>query len=197
MLGVVQQPQACPERRSHSLRWETHFGESGLDACAKRIVSIVSARPNEVVPHDPGSPSTDEPSGRLAGAPAEHVRRRLLLIDDSELTLVAGARVLTEAGFDVRAVSSLQAFVNVLMDWRPQLIVTDLDMPEMQGDNVCRWLRSHEATARIPIVICSAETPERLAEIARRVAADGFVSKREGLHALPALLEQLCDEILW
>lgn len=124
-------------------------------------------------------------------------RRRLLLIDDSELTLAAEEHVLTEAGFEVRAVSSLRVFVNALVDWRPHLIVTDLYMPDMKGDDLCRWLREQVQTSRTPIVICSSAPDAELQEVARRVGADGYVSKNAGLDALPKRLHQLCDEILW
>lgn len=124
-------------------------------------------------------------------------RRRLLLIDDSELTLAAEELVLTEAGFEVRAVSSLRVFVNALVDWRPHLIVTDLYMPDMKGDDLCRWLREQMQTSRTPIVICSSAPDAELQEVVRRVGADGYVSKNDGLDALPKRLHQLCDEILW
>jgi CheY-like chemotaxis protein len=123
--------------------------------------------------------------------------RRLLLIDDSEIALAYSESVLTDAGFDVRAVGSLRAFQAVLADWKPQLIVTDLYMPEMNGAELCQWLRRQLDTARIPIVLCSSAPDEELAQIARSVGADAYVSKLAGLDALPERLNTLCDEILW
>jgi len=123
--------------------------------------------------------------------------RRLLLIDDSEIALAYAESVLLDVGFDVRAVSSLGAFQNVLADWKPHLIVTDLYMPEMNGAELCQWLRRQVATARIPIVICSSAPDEELAQVARQVGADAYLSKLAGLDALPERLTTLCDEILW
>ena len=123
--------------------------------------------------------------------------RRLLLIDDSEIALAYAESVLIDVGFDVRAVSSLGAFQNVLADWKPHLIVTDLYMPEMNGAELCQWLRRQVATARIPIVICSSAPDEELAQVARQVGADAYLSKLAGLDALPERLTTLCDEILW
>ena len=123
--------------------------------------------------------------------------RRLLLIDDSEIALEYAESVLTDAGFEVRAVSSLQAFQEVLAHWKPHMIVTDLYMPEMNGVELCQWLRREVSTARIPIVICSSTPDEELAAVARAVGADAYVSKLAGLDALPERLNKLCDEILW
>ena len=123
--------------------------------------------------------------------------RRLLLIDDSEIALAYSESLLTDAGFEVRAVSSLQAFQAVLADWKPHLIVTDLYMPEMNGAELCQWLRRQVTTSRIPIVLCSSAPDEELAAVARSVGADAYLSKLAGLDALPERLNTLCDEILW
>ena len=105
--------------------------------------------------------------------------------------------MLTDAGFEVRAVGSLRTFQTVLSSWRPHLIVTDLYMPEMNGAELCQWLRRQVATARIPIVLCSSAPDDELAMVARSVGADAYLSKLAGLDALPERLNTLCNEILW
>jgi CheY-like chemotaxis protein len=126
---------------------------------------------------------------------AEH--RKLLLIDDSEIVLAVETELLSKAGFEVRAVSSLRAFLDALLDWKPHVIVTDLYMPEMSGVDLCQWLRQQVNTARIPIVLCSSAPPAKLEEIARTAGADAYLSKEAGLEALPERLHALCDEIVW
>jgi CheY-like chemotaxis protein len=122
---------------------------------------------------------------------------RVLLIDDSEIILAAETSLLTDAGFDVRAVGSLRSFLNTLIDWKPHVIVTDLHMPEMSGVELCKWLRQQVTTKRIPIVLCSSAPDQELEEAARRVGADAYISKHDGLEALPERLRALCDEIVW
>lgn len=124
-------------------------------------------------------------------------RRKLLLIDDSEIVLAVETSLLSEAGFEVRAVSSLRAFINALLDWKPHIIITDLYMPEMSGVELCQWLRQQVTTARIPIVLCSSAPEAELEEVARSVGADAYLSKGDGLEALPQRLHELCDSILW
>lgn len=124
-------------------------------------------------------------------------RKRLVLIDDSELTLAVMAPILTDAGFEVRAVSSLRKFLNAVLDWKPHLIVTDLYMPEMSGAELCSWLRNQVETAKTPVIICSSAPDQELEEVVRAVGADGYVSKQAGPEALPAKLQALCEEILF
>src|SRR5678815_2219055 len=80
---------------------------------------------------------------------------RLVLIDDSEVTLSVLTPLLEQAGFEVRAVSTLRKFLNAVLDFRPHLIVTDLYMPEMSGAELCTWLRNQVQTAKTPVIICS------------------------------------------
>jgi len=119
------------------------------------------------------------------------------MIDDSEVQLEVVSKVLEDAGFEVRAVSSLRRFVNAVLDWKPNLIVTDLYMPEMSGVELCTWLRQQVQTAKTPIIICSSANDTELERVARAVGADGYVSKSEGPDALPAKLQALCDEIVF
>lgn len=130
-------------------------------------------------------------------APAPGEPRRLVLIDDSEIVLAVLAPALTEAGFEVRAVSSLRQFLNAVLDWRPHLIVTDLYMPDMSGAQLCEWLRSQMETSRTPIIICSSAPADELERVVAEVDANGWVSKEAGPEALGARLNELCEEIIW
>ena len=125
------------------------------------------------------------------------MKYRLVLIDDSELALEIMSRALVAAEFDVRAVSSLRQFVNVVFDWKPHMIVTDLHMPGTSGRELCAWLRSKLTTARIPIVMCSSTPDDELAIIARDAGADAYVSKEHGAEVLAQKLRDMCDEIVW
>lgn len=123
--------------------------------------------------------------------------RRLVLIDDSEIVLAVMEPVLVNAGFEVRAVSSLRKFVNAVMDWKPHVIVTDLYMPEMSGAELCTWLRKQVQTARTPVILCSSAPDDELDRVAKQVGADGYISKSAGPEALSAKLDALCAEILF
>ncbi len=122
-------------------------------------------------------------------------RWRVLLLDDSEITLELQADVLTGAGFDVRTAKSVNALGEVLAHWSPELILTDVFMPDITGVELCRVLKQRYDTAHVPIVLCSSVDRAELEKLARECEADGYISKSDGLEALPDELRLLCEEM--
>lgn len=129
-------------------------------------------------------------------APAERALR-VLLIDDSEIVLEATTAVLTDAGFEVRAVGSLQRFLNALLDWKPHVVVTDFYMPEMSGAELCTWIRRQMPTLRIPIVVVSTAPEEELATVVRDAGADAWISKTCGLAGMAERIRELTEGIVF
>ena len=124
-------------------------------------------------------------------------RLRVLLVDDSELALHFERSLLELAGFEVRCARGLLEFVRELTAWEPHIILTDLDMPEIKGDQLCTTLKSHMSTRQIPIVLFSMLAEDELAARARRAGADAFLSKRDGYEQLGPRLRNLSQDILW
>ncbi len=122
---------------------------------------------------------------------------RVLLLDDSEISLEVASDILTEEGFEVRATTSLQGFDNLLEDWSPQVILTDVNMPGMTGNELCRHLKRRYETAHVPVVLCSSLPRDELERLARDCEADGFVTKSNDLDGLAEELRALCETMLW
>lgn len=124
-------------------------------------------------------------------------QRKILLIDDSEVALHFASRTLDKAGFEVRTTHDVSNLHSVLGDWRPDVILTDVDMPGLTGLELCRMLKSSYETAHVPVVLFSAMPSDELETVARECEADGFLSKAGGLEQLPQALEQLIDSALF
>ncbi|MBL8951121.1 MAG: response regulator [Myxococcaceae bacterium] len=124
-------------------------------------------------------------------------RRRILLIDDSEITLAMEKAVLESRGYEVVATSTLVEFEKTLETFKPDLILTDLHMPDAKGTDICRTLKNEFKTQDIPIVIFSSLGDEELGKLAHQVGADGFLSKANGLEALGEKIDELVESILW
>ena len=123
--------------------------------------------------------------------------RKILLIDDSEISLHFASRVLGRAGFDVRTTLDVNDLHSVLGGWRPDVILTDVNMPGLSGPDLCRKLKSSYETAHVPVVLFSGVPSEELETMARECEADGFLSKSNGLDQLPQELELLIENALF
>ncbi len=124
-------------------------------------------------------------------------RRRILLIDDSEITLAMEKSVLEGRGYEVQATSTLVEFEKTLAVFKPDLILTDLHMPDAKGTDICRTLKNEYGTQDIPIVLFSSLEDEELGKLAAQVGADGYLSKANGLEALGEKIDELVESILW
>ena len=81
---------------------------------------------------------------------------KILLVDDSLANLHFLSKMLVDKGFIVEAVSSGQSALNSAFSNPPELILLDIHMPEMDGYETCRQLKSNPRTSAIPIIFVSA-----------------------------------------
>jgi CheY-like chemotaxis protein len=102
---------------------------------------------------------------------------RVLVVDDHELNLMLLQRVLELAGCDVVGVRSLSAAEEVLAEEHPALIVLDLQLPDGDGLDLARRLKSRQATEPCAIVACTAEAMRGDRERALEAGCDAYVSK--------------------
>jgi CheY-like chemotaxis protein len=123
----------------------------------------------------------------------------VLVIDDSEICREAETAMLQMGGFEVRSAENLLEFDRILESWKPEIILTDLQMPDIDGAQLCKLLRTRLAWAKVPIVLFSSIDEVALAAIAKEAGADAYLSKNmgDGFLDLPDRLQQLCEEILF
>ena len=124
-------------------------------------------------------------------------RRRVLVIDDSEIALAMIREILEAQDFEVRGTTTLDTFDGLLKNWVPQVIVTDVNMPGMTGVELCTELKRHYETAHVPILLCSSLPQVELEELARECEADGFLSKEHSADRLGDEVNALCDAMVW
>lgn len=120
--------------------------------------------------------------------------KRVLLIDDSEATLRMVASVLDRSGFECRTTTSIDQLTSTLGAWRPDLILTDVNMPGTSGVELCRQLKATYETAHVPVVLFSSMSNEELEVLARTCEADGYLTKSD-LAELPSELSLLIDSL--
>ena len=124
-------------------------------------------------------------------------RRRILLLDDSTITLEMERAALEGRGYAVAVASNLLEFQDRLTDFQPEVILTDLMMPDISGKDIVRVLKQDFHTEKIPIILFSSRPDEELAPIAEAAGADGYLSKSHGIDSLGDLIDELVESIIW
>src|SRR5687767_10644391 len=84
-------------------------------------------------------------------------RPRILVVDDEPQLMRVLRMGLKSRGYDVRVAADGLCGLETFMDWKPDLVITDLAMPEMDGLELCRRLR---AISPVPIIVLSAKGEE-------------------------------------
>lgn len=112
-------------------------------------------------------------------------RKRILVVDDEPQITRVLRRSLQTHGYDVRTAADGEAALDVVHDWPPDLVVTDLTMPGMDGIELCRQLRAQSA---LPIIILSVKGEEQTKVKALDAGADDYITKPFGMDELLARL---------
>jgi len=109
--------------------------------------------------------------------------RRILVVDDeSQITRVLRTS-LSSQGYDIRVANDGETALEIMKDWTPDLVITDLSMPNMDGLELCRRLRKG---TKIPIIVLSVRGEEKTKVQALDAGADDYVTKPFGIEELLA-----------
>ena len=100
-------------------------------------------------------PFSDAEVLEVLGA-ASRKRKLVLVADDSPLIHRHTVPILTEAGYDVVSAMDGEEAVARAREHRPDLVVTDVEMPRLDGYGVCKAIKGAAETAHVPVLICSA-----------------------------------------
>jgi DNA-binding response OmpR family regulator len=115
-------------------------------------------------------------------------RRRLLLVDDSATTTFILSQALTAKGFEVHTAESAEQATRIILrkETRPDLVLLDVQMPHVNGEQFCRFIKGNSLFAGIKVLLCSSTEPAELKRICREAGADGYLPKDAVLSQLTA-----------
>ncbi len=112
----------------------------------------------------------------------------ILVADDDEDLLQALDFTLSQNGYNViQAKDGAETIVRTL-ELKPDIILLDIMMPDLDGFTACRELKNREDTKRIPIIMLTAKGEVEDIKTAFRVGANDYVVK-------PFLMEQVLEKI--
>ncbi|HEY9542803.1 hybrid sensor histidine kinase/response regulator transcription factor [Prevotella sp.] len=164
------------------VRHDATEGKSGM-------ASLETARANLLL-----SPSADvvAPSASSVVMPAKADRQRhdVLIVDDSDDFRAFMCDVLADQ-FDVRAAANGKEALRKIAEKKPDVILSDVMMPEMDGNELCRQVKSDRATCDIPFIMLTARVAQEQEIEGMEMGADDYITKPFNLDLLQLRIANL------
>lgn len=110
-------------------------------------------------------------------------RGHILVVDDEPQITRVLRTTLSAQGYDIRVANDGEMALEIMRDWTPHLIITDLVMPNLNGVELCRRVRSFSG---IPIIVLSVRGQEQQKIEALDSGADDYVTKPFSMNELLA-----------
>ena len=111
------------------------------------------------------------------------VKRNILVVDDEPQIARVLKTTLSSQGYGVRTAADGEDALQEIKNWSPDLVITDLRMPRMDGLELCRRVR---ADSRVPIIVLSVKGEEKIKVEALDAGADDYITKPFSINELMA-----------
>jgi two-component system chemotaxis response regulator CheY len=159
----------------HGISWDNEAAATGADqppAAEPEAAPAVAAQPAPVaVAAEPPAATAAEPN------PAALPMKRILTIDDSKTMRDMLMLTLSNNGFEVlQAVDGLDG-LDVLGREMVDVVITDINMPKLDGYGVIQHMRERPEYDDLPILVLTTESDQEKKERARKLGATGFIIK--------------------
>ena len=114
----------------------------------------------------------------------------LIVDDDGDLRRIF-AKVLQSRGYETSEAASGHEAIETAIAKKPNLILLDLNLPDMKGTDAARAIRKHPRTAHIPIIASSAYTAAELRQEVLRLGITEYLQKPFSVRGIVTIIEQL------
>jgi two-component system, OmpR family, KDP operon response regulator KdpE len=109
--------------------------------------------------------------------------RRILVVDDEQQITRVLRTTLSAQGYDIRVANDGEMALEIMKNWTPHVVITDLAMPHVDGVALCRQVRQ---VSQVPIIVLSVRGQDRSKVEALDAGADDYVTKPFSMNELLA-----------
>ncbi|MEW6108332.1 MAG: response regulator [Nitrospirota bacterium] len=102
---------------------------------------------------------------------------RLLLADDSITIQKVVELILAEEDFEIKSVSNGEDALNALDTFRPEIVLADIEMPKINGYQLCEKIKENPSTSNIPVILLAGAFEPIDEDLSREVGADDSIIK--------------------
>ena len=117
---------------------------------------------------------------------------KILVVDDSVTLRQMVSHVLTEDGHDIAEAASAEDALGLIEGFRPEVVVTDMYMPGLDGISLAERIRAMPAYSRTPILVLSTDSSQEVKQRGRASGVTGWIAKPFD----PAMLQGVVKKVL-
>lgn len=118
----------------------------------------------------------------------------VMVVDDSKVVLRIVEKGLAEAGFKVITAENGKKALDLLRTVRPDLILTDIEMPDIDGFDFCQTVHTHPDFSSVPIVAMSSKTDRGIMKRMVQNGASAYICKPFNIDELVILVEKVLSD---
>jgi putative two-component system response regulator len=119
------------------------------------------------------------------------IMKTIFVVDDSDVNLIQAKRAL-EGHFHIRTMPSADKMLKIILKFVPDLILLDIEMPEMNGFEAIQKLKETEQTRHIPVIFLTASMDNAIEAKGLELGAADFVTKP---FSAPVLLNRIAHHL--
>ena len=105
------------------------------------------------------------------------IKKKILVVEDEETLLELESILLTSKGYNVEVAMDGKSALELVANMKPDLVLLDIMIPEIDGFEVCRQIKANEATRHIPVIMLTAKKSRDDCVMGEQVGADLYITK--------------------
>ena len=102
------------------------------------------------------------------------IKKKILVVEDEETLLELESILLTSKGYNVEVAKDGKSALELVANMKPDLVLLDIMIPEIDGFEVCRQIKANKATRHIPVIMLSAKKGKKTLSWVSKLAPTGI-----------------------
>lgn len=138
---------------------------------------LIVLDPNGLIRGVTGAPAPRAARQAEVDEPVEERKVRVLVVDDSITTRTLEKHILETIGFEVRVAVDGHDGWEKLREFKPDVVICDVEMPRMNGLELCRLIKETPETKRLPVILLTSLAKPEQREAGLKAGADAYLVK--------------------
>ncbi|MHA7901038.1 MAG: response regulator [Henriciella sp.] len=125
---------------------------------------------------------------------AKKPAQKVLIVEDNALNMRLFSDLLEASGYETMQCVDGAKAVGLALETQPNLIIMDIQLPEVSGLDITRWLKDDERTAKIPVLAVTAFAMRTDEMLVREAGCEGYLSKPIQVRSFLQTVDELISK---